>query len=206
MDVYKKTKKLMKKKESFREYLMDWVPPKEVESIWEKTCNKLSDILIQFPDVPKGEKMHAENSIFPNAAFYLVFKELYPEKAFDMIEDLMARDAKKIGDSLKKCVKIPGFKSFFLWSWDPGSRSFWGPKCGFDTVFYPKEKYVFKMDIYDCPYRRYTTQLGCFEINKLFCEIDIHSYGDLPGMKFTRTQTLATGGKLCDFKIEILRE
>lgn len=44
----------------------------------------------------------------------------------------------------------------------------------------------------------------CPEVNVLFCENDIHSYGNLPGLKFTRTKTIGAGDELCDFKMELL--
>lgn len=44
----------------------------------------------------------------------------------------------------------------------------------------------------------------CPKLNVLFCENDIHSYGNLPGLKFTRTKTIGAGDELCDFKMELL--
>jgi hypothetical protein len=60
------------------------------------------------------------------------------------------------------------------------------------------------MDITQCPYNKYLTELGCPELNVLFCENDVHSYGNLPGLKFTRTKTIGAGDDLCDFKMEIV--
>lgn len=37
-----------------------------------------------------------------------------------------------------------------------------------------------------------------------FCENDVHLYGNLPGLKFTRTKTIGAGDDLCDFKMEIV--
>ncbi|MBQ8603343.1 MAG: L-2-amino-thiazoline-4-carboxylic acid hydrolase [Oscillospiraceae bacterium] len=38
-----------------------------------------------------------------------------------------------------------------------------------------------------------------------FCDSDIYCYGNLPGIKFERTQTLGTGGSCCDFSFTIER-
>ena len=46
---------------------------------------------------------------------------------------------------------------------------------------------------------------GCPELNILFCENDIHAYGNLPGLKFTRTKTIGAGDELCDFKMELVK-
>ncbi|MBQ7586413.1 MAG: L-2-amino-thiazoline-4-carboxylic acid hydrolase [Lachnospiraceae bacterium] len=50
----------------------------------------------------------------------------------------------------------------------------------------------------------YLTEQGCPELNILFCENDVHSYGNLPGLKFTRTRTIGAGDDLCDFKMELM--
>ena len=40
---------------------------------------------------------------------------------------------------------------------------------------------------------------GAGVLQILFCECDNYTYGGLKKMGFTRTQTLGTGGELCDF-------
>ena len=105
---------------------------------------------------------------------------------------------------IAKCCKIPGFKKFFLGMWDSVSHKMFGENSGFKNVFYPAEKGCFRMDITQCPYHTYLTEAGCPELNILFCENDVHSYGNLPGLKFTRTKTIGAGDGLCDFKMELL--
>ena len=62
------------------------------------------------------------------------------------------------------------------------------------------------MDITQCSYNHYLTELGCPELTRLFCDNDIYSYGNLPGLKFTQTKTLGTGSDCCDFKMELIRK
>ena len=100
--------------------------------------------------------------------------------------------------------KIPGFKRFFLSMWGPVSRKMFGEESGFKNVFYPCAKGEFRMDITQCPYHKYLTELGCPEINTLFCDNDIYSYGNIPGLRFTRTKTIGAGDDVCDFKMELL--
>ncbi len=40
------------------------------------------------------------------------------------------------------------------------------------------------MDIIQCPYNKYLTEQGCPELNVLFCENDVYTYGSLLGMKY----------------------
>ena len=83
------------------------------------------------------------------------------------------------------------------------SHKMFGESAGFKNVFYPAEKDCFRMDITQCPYHTYLTEAGCPELNILFCENDVYSYGNLPGLKFTRTKTIGAGDQLCDFKMEL---
>ncbi len=60
------------------------------------------------------------------------------------------------------------------------------------------------MDIAQYLCNKYLTEQGCLELNILFCENDIHAYGNLSELKFTRTRTIGAGDDLCDFKIELV--
>ena len=86
--------------------------------------------------------------------------------------------------------------------WDPISRKMFGESCGFQNVFYPREKGAYRMDVVACPYNRYFTELGCPELTKIFCENDERTYGNLPGLQFIRTSTLGKGGERCDFYLK----
>ena len=132
-------------------------------------------------------------------------KETAPDVAYDVMKKEMADKSEKTGQMLGKCCRIPGFKEFFLRMWDTVSRRMFGDKSGFKNVFYPRKKGYFRMDITECPYHKYLTELGCPEINVLFCENDVHAYGNLPGLKFTRTKTIGAGDELCDFKMELVK-
>ncbi len=47
--------------------------------------------------------------------------------------------------------------------------------------------------------------VGCGELNKLFCDNDVYSYGNIPGLKFTWTKTIGVGDECCDFKMELIK-
>jgi hypothetical protein len=55
------------------------------------------------------------------------------------------------------------------------------------------------MDILECPYCRYFSELDCPELTKIFCANDDRMYGNLPGTEFIRKNTLGRGGDKCDF-------
>ena len=194
-------RKMIESKKEFRAEIERRFSPEEAERIWKRSLARLAKIYQRYPDLPKAVSLHTDAFIFPAAAIYLSIKELSSEEAYDIVKKVMRTISTKRGGQLKKMMKIPGFRSFFLSMWEPVSRKMFGKGAGFENVFYPKVKGEFRMDITACPYHKYLTELGCPEINSLFCDSDVYSYGDLPGIRFIRTKTIGSGGDLCDFKL-----
>ena len=64
-----------------------------------------------------------------------------------------------------------------------------------------EKKGEYKMDILECPYNRYFTELGCPELTKVFCDNDERMYGNLAGIKFERQGTIGKGADHCDFYV-----
>ena len=204
VEVRKKTIKVMKSKKVFREEISKRMSAANKEKVWKAAHKRLYKMYIEHRDLPKGVSMHTDLFIFPAAAIYLSMKEIDPDVAYDVMKKVMAERSDNMGKMLAKCCKLPGFKTFFLRMWDPMSHKMFGEASGFKNVFYPTEKGCFRMDITQCPYNKYLTEQGCPELNILFCENDVHSYGSLPGLKFSRTKTIGAGDELCDFKMELL--
>ena len=200
-----KTIKTMKSKEVFKDEIRKRLSAADADKIWADAHERLDKMYEEHKDLSKGESKHADLFIFPAAAIYLAMKEVDPDMAYDVMKKTMAERSGEMGRKIAKFCRIPGFKRFFLGMWGPVSRNMFGEAMGFKNVFYPKEKGCFRMDITQCPYNKYLTEQGCPEINPLFCENDVHAYGHLPGLKFTRTQTIGTGGECCDFKMELIK-
>ena len=203
-ELNKKARKVMKSKKLFKTEIAKRFAPSETEKIWADAENRLFELYASHTDLPKGVSAHTDSFIFPAAAIYLAMKEADSEIAYDIMKTKMAEKSDKMGQMIAKCCRLPGFKKFFLSMWDTMSHKMFGESAGFKNVFYPKEKDCFRMDITQCPYHTYLTEAGCPELNILFCENDVHSYGNLPGLKFTRTKTIGAGDELCDFKMELL--
>ena len=201
----KKTIKTLKGKETFRKEISGRLSQSECEKIWHGAHKRLYKMYADHTNLSGGVAMHTDSFIFPAAAIYLAMKETAPEIAYDVMKKVMAEKSDKTGRMIAKFCRIPGFNRFFLGMWDTMSHKMFGEASGFKNVFYPKEKTCFRMDITQCPYNKYLTELGCPELNVLFCENDVHSYGNLPGLKFTRTKTIGAGDDLCDFKMEIVQ-
>jgi hypothetical protein len=204
-ELNKKVYKTMKSKEAFKAEMKKCFSSSDIEKIWADAEHRLYEMYSEHTDLPKGVSAHTDNFIFQAAAIYLAMKEIDADAAFGIMKKLMAEKSTKTGQMIAKCCKIPGFKKFFLNMWDSMSHKMFGETAGFKNVFYPKEKGSFRMDIIQCPYHTYLKEAGCLELNILFCENDVHSYGNLPGLKFTRTKTIGAGDELCDFKMELIK-
>ena len=200
----KKTLKTLNNKQVFKTEISKRLSSAECEKVWNDSYERLYKMYADHLDLPKGVSMHTDSFIFPAAAIYLSMKEADADIAYDVMKKIMAQKSTKTGQSIAKCCRIPGFKKYFLKMWDSMSHKMFGETAGFKNVFYPKQKDCFRMDIIQCPYNKYLTELGCPELTQLFCDNDIYTYGNLPGLKFTRTKTLGTGGDCCDFKMEII--
>lgn len=198
--------KTMKGKKFIKEFIERRLEPEVAAKVWDIAHLELEKIYSAYRDVPKKVATHTDSFIFPAAAIYRALKKYAPEEAYEIMKVSMMGRAKKSGESLARMSKVPGFTRFFLSMWPPVSRKMFGEESGFKNVFYPCEKGEFRMDITQCPYHKYLTELGCGELNILFCDNDVYSYGDIPGLKFTRTKTIGAGDELCDFKMEIVKK
>ena len=204
-ELSKKVYKVMKSKQVFKIEMLLRFPPSDVAKVWIEAEKRLFEMYSTHTDLPKGISAHTDNFIFPAAAIYLAMKEVDETAAYEIMKKVMAEKSTRTGQMIAKCCHIPGFKKFFLRMWDSMSHKMFGESAGFKNVFYPNEKGSFRMDITQCPYHTYLTEAGCPELNVLFCENDVYSYGNLPGLKFTRTKTIGAGDEICDFKMELIK-
>lgn len=173
-------------------------------AVWQDAEKRLGEMYRRYPDLPKGVRMHTHRQIFPTAAVYLALRDACgQETAFAVLKASMREHATKTGALYAKMTRVPGFRTLFLQMWDKMSHAMFSDSAGFCNVFYPKAKGAFRMDITACPYHHYTAELGCPEINPLFCQNDVYSYGSIPGVEFSRTQTLGDGGEKCDFYLRL---
>ncbi|MBP5223067.1 MAG: L-2-amino-thiazoline-4-carboxylic acid hydrolase [Lachnospiraceae bacterium] len=155
-----------------------------------------------YENASKEEAFHLKK-IIPRACIYNSIKEQDKDLALDVILQDHREKAEGIARHLKRIMKLPGMKNIFMKAWDPLTKKMFGEKAGFKNVFYENGRNEYRMDIIQCPYCRVFSELGAPELAKYSCESDDIVYGDLPGIDFIRTQTLATGGTKCDFYLKL---
>lgn len=148
----------------------------------------------------EGEWEHLSGTILPTVAIYKALLEIDADHALTNAHGIMMELCEKGGAVVGKMMKLPGMKSLFMWLLPKMAAKLFGPSCGFAFENYEASKTMLRMDMTACPYCRYAQKLGCPELMPVFCDSDFVTYGNLPGIRFKRTQTLGTGGKCCDFK------
>lgn len=193
---------IMKKKRSIKAEIEQILSKEQSDALWRKATAQLDQLLQRYADLPAGVRAHTDNYIFPAAAIYLTAKGYMTEQqAYAVIEQAAIANTARFGKMLAKMMKLPFMRDLFIRMWDPIAKKRFGKDSGFQNRFYPKKKGEYRMDILACPYCRYFTELGCFELTKIFCENDERGYGNLPGLVFERTGTLGKGAGCCDFCI-----
>lgn len=194
--------KILASKKEYKQEIAKILSEEDCGKLWRRAESRLNKYLEKYADLPKGVHSHTDEKIFPAAAMYITCKEfMTEEQAYAVIENAAVAICAKASKGLTKVMKIPFMPGLFVKMWDPMTKKGFGESCGFKNSFYPKEKGAYRMDILECPYNKYLTELGCPELTKIFCENDERVYGNLPGLVFERTGTLGKGADRCDFYI-----
>ena len=193
---------IMKKKRSIKAEIERTLSKEQSDALWNKATARLEQLLRKYADLPAGVRAHTDSYIFPSAAIYLTAKDYMTEQqAYAVIEQAAIANTTRYGKMLANMMKLPFMRDLFIRMWDPLTKKKFGKDSGFQNRFYPKKKGEYRMDILACPYCRYFTELGCFELTRIFCDNDERGYGNLPGLIFERTGTLGKGAERCDFCI-----
>ncbi len=163
---------------------------------------ELDNIMECFPNIPKGERNHTDNYIFPRIAIYRVLKKEFGDEAIKMIDDVVDIQGEKMGNLLRKFTSLPFAEKLFLRIFVLMAKNMFGEKNGFAQRFHVSSTDTVKFDILDCTYCRYCKKCDCPELIHTFCNSDAYCFGNLSKLTFTRIQTLEHGEK-CDFTLTI---
>jgi len=185
---------------AIRETIASYEGADNANEVWERAAEMLADTMNHYPPFPDKEFRHVKG-IFNASVLYMSLKESDPEGALKIIEEGMASYAQKTARTYQRMVKIPFGRTIFLKGFAMGTKGMFGEEAGFRQKFHNEDSNEIRFDVLECPYVRYTKELGCPEIAHIFCDNDIYAYGSLKGITFERTQTLGTGGEKCDFHL-----
>ena len=151
-------------------------------------------------DASKGERIHLEDTILPATAVYKALLEVDNENALRNVNDIIIALCEKAGSILNSGMKIPGVTSVFMKVLPKMATKLFGRECGFDYMNFEASSDMLQMYMTQCPYVKYAKLFGAEGLMPVFCNSDFVTYGKLDKISFRRTQTLGTGGTMCDFK------
>ena len=178
----------------------------EMASLWVDAERRLDGYLDTTRSLSDGEKMHAEGFVYPMCALHLAIAErCNRDEAFEIVSSFLRETALRKGVALQKALNVPGTPRIFMKAFGIMGAKLFGEKAGFEQKMHACTSSYLRMDILSCPYLRHATAAGTPEIAPLFCANDEYVYGDLPGISFNRTGTLANGADRCDFELKLVR-
>lgn len=172
------------------------------KDLWSQAAVLYEELCETYKDDCAMVKLHTEKSIFVGVAVYKTLMKEHAPDAMDSMQVGMKTGALRAVRIISKGMRIPGASHLFIFLFPILCKKLFGPASLFEQKMYETQKNVAKMDIYQCPYCMYCSKLGCPELTHLFCDNDEYTYGNLPGIRFTRHQTLSRGGDRCDFQVE----
>lgn len=162
-----------------------------------KLCNELCD---QYKNLPKKERLHTEQMIFPRAAIYLqMIKHLPREEAISLIEESVRIGVEPDRKRLYAATKLPFIRPLFFKIFHKMIGTMFNGDAGFKFEEIEADSRHYRVDVLQCPYMKYCELLGCKELTSTFCLSDDRVYENMCGITFERHGTIGRGSDKCDF-------
>ena len=168
--------------------------------IWDAAGEELA--ALGALEIPEAERFHVQGTILPRVAMHRALMRYVPQDAVALMDETVARAGRQMSGMLGAIVRLPGMRSGFLRIFAWMARRMFGESVGFGQVMHRADGQAVRFDITACPYCRWCEKLGCTDIVHTFCDSDAYCFGSLPGLDFTRRETLGGGGAKCDFSLE----
>ena len=160
-------------------------------------CNEWCE---QYKGLPKKERLHTEQMIFPRAALYLQMLRAMPqEEAIPLMEEAVKFGVEPDRKRLHTVTKLPFVRPLFFRVFRRMIQTMFNEEAGFRAQEREFDNRHYRVDVLQCPYSRYCALLGCKELTATFCLSDDRVYGDLCGIAFERQGTIGRGSDKCDF-------
>ena len=154
----------------------------------------------KYKGLPRKEKLHTEQMIFPRAAIYLQMIRYIPrEEAIGLIEESVKIGVEPDRKRLHAVTKLPFLQPLFFKVFHKMIGTAFNGEAGFRFVEKESDSRHYRVDVLQCPYAKYCELLGCKELTATFCLSDDRVYGDMCGITFRRQGTIGRGSDKCDF-------
>lgn len=186
--------------------LTDRLGADRAAALWVRAERRLDDLLKTTEGLRKEERMHVEGYIMPTFALYKeMSEEMGKDEALALLMHFARTNALVNRRFFERLVSVPGGKQLFLKGFAVMQPRAFGESAGFAVRSTSHDATRAHLDIVGCPYQRVTAELGAPELCNLFCTNDDIIYGDLPGIRFSRTGTLGRGDAVCDFDVSLAK-
>ena len=149
---------------------------------------------------------HLHNNIYPVVATFraLMALGMPKDKASELAQTTFLELMEAPAASIQKLCRIPGLYRIMPWLFGKLMPKLFKKEAGFDFVFHPTEPGHVRFDMKTCPYFQACKELDCLELAPVFCTTDDICYGHMhPNLSWNRTKTIARGGDVCDFDLEV---
>lgn len=145
-----------------------------------------------------NQQKRQRSSILPRIALYKTFLQysIEKEKAIELTRERAEYLGNKANKVLKTCFAFPCFSTIFR---NVFRKSMNGTEI-WTSQFLKDNKKELDINIYKCLWKDTCDYFGCPELCELFCSGDWIVFGNIRRLTLNRTQTLGTGGNVCDFR------
>ena len=168
----------------------------QTDVLLNDAVNLYNELYDKYKGLPKKEKLHTEQIIFPRAAIYLqMIKYIPSEEAISLIEESVRIGVEPDRNRLHIATKLPFIRPLFFKIF----RKMIGTMFNGDAGFKLADSRHSRVDVLQCPYMKYCELLGCKELTGTFCLSDDRVYGNMCGIAFERQGTIGRGSDKCDF-------
>jgi hypothetical protein len=148
------------------------------------------------------QKTHFENSILPGMVLYqsLLAENMDREAALELAKKCISARVASRRRANKLLGKFPFFYALLRLALRLQIRLEYPPE-GWKLEWTVDSSESIGINMYSCIYLNTLTQYGVPELTPVFCQLDdLLLEGISPFVRWQRTQTLGTGGTLCDFR------
>ena len=112
-------------------------------------CNELCE---KYKVLPKKERIHTEQMIFPRAAFYLqMMKYISREEALSLIEESVRIGVEPDRKRLHAVTKISFIRPLFFQIFPRMINTMFNEEAGFKTKGFESDNKHYRVDVLQCP-------------------------------------------------------
>ncbi len=183
---------------AFYKELLKKCGEREAKEIWRGADERYSKFQKAYADLDADSKM----MILPAAALY---EELQMRVSNQESLEMLKKYGKHIGEKIGKAVycftSIPGVSKLLWKNMSKLMRKTSSPEKGYVRNIVSETNELVGVDILACPLHNAALKIGIAEIATIACCMDKAYMSFFKYINYTRTMSVAEGGKCCDYRL-----